>query len=328
MKHILFLDPIEHLAVAKDSTLLLAHTLREEGHEVYLLFAQNLYVLSDTAPRLEVFEFTSQLKDKSFYLDSFVVTGQRPLVPGEDVLLYIRPDPPFDQRYLNHLWMLNSLKRFGVKLLNDPAGILLYNEKMAVFHADCHLVSYVGSSVQGLWEFAQRLESQGYGDVVMKPLNLYQGIGVEKVSLADKNFLQASFERKVREYGGGILVQPFIKKIASGEIRTIFFGQHLLGAILKVPPPGEFLANIARGASYSAVELDQATLGACRYLHRRLGPHGLHWFAYDVLDGHVNEINITCPGLLVEVSAALGRNLAIELIHAINDGFCPEVVRA
>ena len=321
LRHIFFIDPLEKLVMQKDSTLLLAHTLREQGQEVSLLFEQDFHVFSDTAPHLRVFTFNSHLQQESFYLESFSIAQECDWSLNGDVLFHMRLDPPFDSRYLKYLWMMDSLKRFGVKFLNDPQGILLFNEKMTAFRTQCHLPAYVGNTWLELQKFAQNLADQGHCDLILKPLDLYQGIGVERVSLSDEVQLREVFERKVADFGGAVLAQPFVENIAQGEVRTVFWGEQCLGSILKVPPKGEYLANVAQGASYSMVELDREIHGECISLAQEIGHYGLHWLAYDVLDGHINEVNVTCPGLLVEVSTALKRNLALDLAAAMDRTF-------
>ena len=315
MKHLFFIDPLEKLQLSKDSTLLLAHTLKEQGHEVSLLFEDNFYILSDSPPGLQVFEFSSSLKEGDFYLKSFSLKKENILSLDGNILFHIRLDPPFDRRYLKYLWMMNSLKRWGVKFLNDPMGILLFNEKITAFQSSLHLETYVGSSWEGLIKFVHHLETLGHKDLIFKPLDLYQGMGVEKTSLKDKSELKSLFKRKILESQGAILVQPFVPQIAQGEIRTVFFGKRSLGTILKVPPKDTYLANIAQGAKYSAVALETQIQKECEGLYQLLRPYGLHWVAYDVLHGHINEVNVTCPGLLVEVSSALKRNVAIDLLE-------------
>ena len=314
MKHILFIDPLSKLTISKDSSLLLAHTLRAYGHESYLLFEEDFYIHSDTSPNLRVFEYFSSLKKGDFYLDSFSLGVEKNMILGNDVLLHIRLDPPFDARYLKYLWMMNSLKRFGVRFLNDPSGIILFNEKLLAFQAR-HIETYVGNSLSRFLEFSQQLKSCDYESVILKPLDLYQGEGVEKVSLMDESQLKKSFLKKIDQYSGAIVVQPFMASIARGELRTIFWQERVLGSMIKIPQAGEYLANVARGASYSAVNLEEGVERECRVLSQKLIGQGLHWIAYDILDGCINEANVTCPGLLVEVSSSLGRNLALDLIR-------------
>ena len=39
--------------------------------------------------------------------------------------------------------------------------------------------------------------------------------------------------------------------------------------------------------------------------------------AFDIIGERISEVNITCPGLLVEVSKALNKNLAEEIAKMI-----------
>ena len=102
-----------------------------------------------------------------------------------------------------------------------------------------------------------------------------------------------------------------MEEVANGEIRSIFYKGKELGSILKIPPAGEFLANIARGAAYNKIVLDDNIAKKCGDLASELEEKGVSLVAFDVLAGHVSEVNITCPGLLVEVSNAYNKNLAI-----------------
>jgi glutathione synthase len=43
---------------------------------------------------------------------------------------------------------------------------------------------------------------------------------------------------------------------------------------------------------------------------------GVNFIAYDILAGAVTEVNVTCPGLLVEVSYALNENMAHVYAHS------------
>ena len=208
MKHLIFLNSIEDLVVEKDSTLLLAHTLKERKQEVYLLFEENFHILSDGPVKLQVFDFNSS------FPHSFSVTDGHEMVLDHQVLFHMRLDPPFDERYLQFLWMMNDLKRWGVRFLNDPQGILLFNEKITSFQALPHLQTYVGNSEKDFISFAKRQKESGHKDLILKPLHLYQGIGVEKVSLSDCAQLKDAFQKKIKTYNGAVLAQPFVEEIS------------------------------------------------------------------------------------------------------------------
>jgi glutathione synthase len=220
----------------------------------------------------------------------------------------MRIDPPFDTRYLRYLWMLRFIQGKGVAVLNSPDGILKYNEKLHAYAQKSALPSYVGSSESGFQNFITTLGSND--EIILKPLDLYQGMGVEKISLVNKVEAINRFKEKVIENNGPIVAQTYCAEVTKGEIRCLYFKGKELGSILKVPKAGEFLANIAQGAGFHAIELSNNLQQECNDICKNLMKDGVDWVAFDILNDHVSEINITCPGLLVEVSYAHRKNFA------------------
>lgn len=315
MKHILFIDPLEKLNYKKDSSLMLATTMKKAGVEVYLLFEKDFYVANRGELKYQVYNFSSEFDEAGFYLKKFQLMEAVEVKLAKEDCLHMRIDPPFDTRYLKYLWMLRHLQNLGVQVLNSPDGILKYNEKLHAYAQKSALPSFVGSSKSQFLEFVNSLSDTN--DFIMKPLDLFQGFGVEKVSKQTQNILEV-FERKIHEHQGAIVVQPFNPKVESGEIRSIFFKAEELGSILKVPKKGEFLANIAQGASFHAIELTNELQKECKAICTDLMRDGVDWVAFDIMGDSVSEINITCPGLLVEVSFAHKKNLAEILLQSIN----------
>ena len=208
--------------------------------------------------------------------------------------------------------MVNSLKSKGIRIINDPVGVCGFNEKMLAYES-ANISSYVGQEFDSFYNFIQSINVD---QIILKPLDLFQGIGVEKIKIneIEQNDLKKIFENKVKESMGPVVAQPFIKDVEKGEIRALFFNGIELGSILKVPPEGEYLANIAQGAKFHAVELDEDIKENCIKMCDKLSKYSVPWVAFDILGGELSEVNITCPGLLVEVSNAHGRNLAQEIL--------------
>lgn len=315
--HILFIDPLEKLSIKKDSSLLLALSLKKAGKKVFLLFEEDFF-FDNTAEKLElnVYDFEGSFNESSFYVESFSLAKKQKFVLGEKTTIHMRIDPPFDTRYLRYLWMLISFEnKYGVKTINKALGILKNNEKLLAYERKGSLESYVGSSKKGFLEFIGKLK-KSHEYLIMKPLDLYQGIGVEKVKLDDD--CEDSFVRKVKEFDGPVVCQPFVKEVESvGEIRTVFFKGREIGTILKKPPGGSFLANIAQGADFKEEKLSKETLKACEKIAGDLLKEGVDLIAYDILGDSISEINITCPGLLVEVSSACKKNLAMIIANEV-----------
>ncbi|MDO9182386.1 MAG: hypothetical protein Q7U04_08245 [Bacteriovorax sp.] len=316
MKHVLFIDPIEKLNPKKDSSLMLALTMKKAGIEVYLLFEKDFYISNKNRPEFFVYNFDGEFYEDGCYLKSFNLgIGSQQLIHAKD-MLHMRIDPPFDARYLRYLWMLRFYQEKGISVLNSPDGILKYNEKLHAYTQPSSLASYVGSSFSEFIKFVEVLKKEKHEELILKPLDLFQGTGVEKV-LINRPDLEDIFKAKVLENNGPVVAQPFCKEVTSGEIRSIYFKGKELGSILKVPKEGDFLANIAQGANFHAISLSASVKNECDRICAELMQDGVDWVAFDIMGNYVSEINITCPGLLVEVSFAHKKNLASEMLKIL-----------
>lgn len=311
MRHFLFIDPIEKLNIKKDSSLMLAITMQKEGQDAYVFFEDDFAIQNTSTPYLRCHEFEGHLKDDDCYIADFKVTDTHYIELKKTDIIHMRLDPPFDSRYLRYLWMLDHLVQAGYQVMNAPRGIMLFNEKLYAYRQEGAVPSYVGRS---LLEAERFLENSQAHEFILKPLDLYSGIGVEKV--ARKHVIER-FPSKVEELGGPVVIQEFIKGVYEGEVRSLYFKGEELGSILKRPQKGEFLTNIAQGASFEKYELNAQTRAKCEAIATELAGHGVDWIAYDILGGVITEVNITCPGLLVEVSYAYQENLARKLIGMI-----------
>lgn len=320
MVHILLIDELNKLDVSKDSTLLFAHTLKARGRECYLVFEKDFYITSHGTPELDVYDFKSELVENDFYLKQFKLSESKRVRMGENIIFHMRLDPPFDTRYLKYLWMIKSLKNHGVKCLNDPESILLFNEKITPFDWVDPVESFVGASESGFRTFCHELRKKGHTHIILKPVDLYQGIGVEKFDLNDPHLMEKFF-KKTKECEGSLMVQPFLESISEGELRTVLFNEKVIGTIKKVPKEGEFLANVAQGATYDVVELPRELEEKSVEIAKELSKYGAYWLAFDIIDGKIGEVNITCPGLIVEVSHAEKKNLADDIINEIDKIF-------
>ena len=307
--HIFFIDPIEKLNLKKDSTFMMALSFQAKGIESYLLFEKDFSIANDQKDSLLVYAFNGQFKEDGSYIEKFELKGSRRVfITGNDCI-HMRIDPPYDTRYQRYLWMLDFLvNRTGVEVLNSPTKIMKYNEKLvALKDLDHSHPSFVGSSLTEFESFIERIKPD-YESVILKPLDLYSGIGVEKANIDSQ--LSTKFNKKVIDFKGAIVCQPFIKDVYEGELRSIYFDGKELGTIIKKPNPGEFLANIAQGAKYEKYELVGDLKALCDQVALDLYNDDVRFIAFDLLGGKINEINITCPGLLVEVSYACNKNLS------------------
>ncbi|EQC46596.1 glutathione synthetase/glutathione synthetase [Bacteriovorax sp. Seq25_V] len=309
MKHIYFIDPLEKLNTKKDSTMLMGLTSKDIGHESYFLFEKDFFIQNTSEMIFDCYEFSGEIKE-DFYVANLQLGEKKQVKLDGNCTLHMRIDPPYDSRYQRYLWMLNFLSEKGVNVANNPIGIMKHNEKLEAYKIEGGFESYVGASLSGAIKFVQALKTDGVEYLILKPLDLFQGIGVEKIHVDQ---LEERFPKKAKEYHGPVVIQAFEAKVAKGEIRSIFYKAKELGTILKVPKDGEFLANIAQGASFHQVELSSKLVQECETVCKNLMKDGVDLVAFDILGDKISEVNVTCPGLLVEVSHAVGENLAKKL---------------
>lgn len=313
MAHIFFIDPLEKLNVKKDSTLMMALTFQEMGIESYLLFEEDFYITNDEEAKLHVYNFDGTFKEDGFYIESLLKKGCIPHEITSHDVIHMRIDPPYDSRYQRYLWMLDFIQnKTGCEVLNTPLKIMKHNEKLVAYKDLSHShPSYIGSSEAGFTHFLGRLRKAGHTDVILKPLDLYSGIGVEKASLDEA---LDKFNIKVKEFQGAIVCQPFVKAVQTeGEYRAVYMDGEEIGSILKTPPEGAYLANIAQGAQFKGVDLPTDIKATCDKIAKELYEDGVRLLAFDILGAGINEINVTCPGLLVEVSYAFKRNICLDI---------------
>jgi len=310
MRQLLLIDPIEKLNIKKDSSLMLALAMQKRGIETYVLFESDFAIHNLGKQKLRVHSFKGSLKEDGIYLASFETTGEVVIELNSSDVIHMRLDPPFDSRYLRILWMLDHLVSQNIKVMNDPRGIMQFNEKLYAYRSEGATASYVGQSLKLAQQFVQHLIPKPSA-LILKPMDLYSGLGVEKLTL---NHWEKRFEEKVIELQGPVIVQPFIEAVSQGEIRSLYCKGVELGTILKTPKDGEFLSNIAQGATFHTEPLTAKTRTQCERITKELMNYGVDWVAFDILGDAVQEVNITCPGLLVEVSYSHKKNLADVII--------------
>lgn len=311
--NVFLIDPIEKLKVYKDSSLYLAAWLKfVHKTDVRLFFLDDLKVGNSWPEKFKVYDFEAQFSTDSKIgeLQALHLASEPELIDRQSIArLHMRLDPPYDTRYLQALWILREHERSadGLQVLNRPEALLKWNEKLAAYFGAKPQYS-MNSLICRSNIKASDLASFGNAeDFIVKPLNLFQGEGVERV--ARDELLDPQNQSQWREKYEFWVVQAFEKKVTDGEIRSLFVRGEHVGSILKVPKPGEFLANVAQGAKFDKVDLDTELNRELSRIAHLLSQEGAPWVAFDILGGKVSEANITCPGLLVEVSKAHQANL-------------------
>ena len=196
--------------------------------------------------------------------------------------------------YATHL--LELAERQGVRVLNRPAALRAWNEKLSALRWS-HLMAptLVASQVEPLASFAAE-----HGEVVLKPLGGRAGQGVV-FAAAGTPGLRALLELVTAQQTLPVMVQAFLPGVAAGDKRILLVDGEPLGAVNRVPSGGEFRSNLAVGGQPQATELSAAERAICAELAPALRAEGLFFVGIDVIDGRLSEINVTSPTGIREV---------------------------
>lgn len=317
------IDPIQQLDPSRDSSIALMQAAQGAGEQVWICGTADLAAVTEPstagacasgvaghtvaalarAVRLEPMKPQDdgwEIPNPWFHLSS---AEQRYLQAFRCV--WMRKDPPVDEAYLYATHLLDLAVARGVRVLNRPAALRSWNEKLGALRFS-HLMAptLVSSRVALLARF-----TADQGEVVIKPLGGRAGQGVVFASAATPG-LEALLELVTAREHLPVMVQAFLPGVTQGDKRILLVDGEPLGAVNRVPRGGEFRSNLALGGSPEAAVLNEAEQRICAELAPVLRREGLFFVGIDVIDGRLSEINVTSPTGVREVERLAGIPLA------------------
>lgn len=291
------MDPIEKMVVNHDTSLMLMVEAQARGHELWWFTPNDLFyelgVVKARAKRVWV-----SLEQGNHYRTEEEAVR---VVDDFDVVL-IRQDPPFDMAYIANTYLLELTKTL---VINPPRGVRNISEKTAILQFP-ELIpnTWVGRDLDALEAFARRFEQ-----VVLKILFMMGGSGVIKLRADDPDFrakAQAFMDEAQRE---PILVQEFLPAVSGGDKRVFVLNGEPFAALRRLPPAGDFRANLAVGGQAAVGELDDDDRRIAAAVAPLLKREGIVFAGLDVIAGKLIEINVTSPTLAQELKRLSGQDL-------------------
>ncbi|MBZ0252014.1 MAG: glutathione synthase, partial [Candidatus Methylomirabilis sp.] len=160
------------------------------------------------------------------------------------------------------------------------------------------------------------------GEAVLKPIDMMGGYGIFRARVGDEN-LPSLLESSTEEGRRRIIVQAFIPRVYEGDKRIILLDGEPLGAVLRVPPKGEFRGNIHIGGIVQKTALDDADRRIVETIAPALRADGLYFAGIDVIGGLLTEVNVTSPTGVQEIDRLDGARIEERVID-----FAEGLVRA
>ncbi len=300
------MDPIESIDIAADSTFALALEAQRRGYELFH------YLPADLSWRRE------QVRACAHPLTVFPERG-RHYEKGEpqtldlatiDVVL-MRQDPPFDLAYITATHILEHLEGRTL-VVNDPVGVRNAPEKLYATHfAELMPPTLITRRKDEIQAFREE-----YGDIIVKPLYGNGGAGVFHIRPEDEN-LNALVELFFDIYREPLMVQRYVPDVKKGDKRIVLVDGEPVGAINRVPPPGEARSNLHVGGRAEPARLTARDREICEALAPHLREQGLIFVGIDVIGHYLTEINVTSPTGIQEIARFDDRNIAAQVWDAI-----------
>jgi len=327
--HLFVIDPITRLNPAKDSSVALIQATERAGLQAWVCSPADLAAVADPAPPQRAdagvpgaaggggHRAWARVQPVSLAPIRCTAAGWEVPEPwyslGEPTLLpldhfqavWMRKDPPVDEAYLYATHLLDLAERRGVRVINRPAALRAWNEKLGSLRFSHRMApTLVSSRVNELQAFTAE-----HGEVVLKPLGGRAGQGVV-FAAAGTPGLRALLELVTQMEALPVMVQAFLPGVKAGDKRILLVDGEPLGAVNRVPTGGEFRSNLAVGGAPEAAALSEAEREICAELAPVLRAEGLFFVGIDVIDGRLSEINVTSPTGVREVERLGGIPLA------------------
>jgi glutathione synthase len=303
------MDPIASIDVHKDTTFALMFEAQRRGHRVLTCELADLSV--EEGRPVALARAVALRREQGRHAD---LAAPRTLVVDDvaDAVLQ-RKDPPVDADYVAATQILWLCRRALV--LNRPDSVIWANEKLyALQFPDVTPETRVSRRIP---EFVDFLAKMG-GEMIVKPLGGKGGEGVFHVRHDDRNLF--SILETATGFGTRWAVaQRYLPEVRQGDKRILLLEGEPLGAVLRVPAPGETRANLHVGGTPVQTRLDERD----RLIVERLRPHllrdGLFFVGIDVIGGRLTEVNVTSPTGVQEVNALDGTCLEARILDRLEE---------
>ena len=263
------------------------------GHTLYVCEQHDLFLRNEIV-KIKSAEFSFS-EGASWY----ALGENQEVLPKEFDAIIMRKDPPFDNEYLYSTYLLELATNQGARVINNPASIRSWNEKLSVAKFPQFAPDFlVTANTDLIRDFLAK-----HKDIIVKPLDGMGGSGIFRIHEYDHN-IGVILETATQFGRQTIMVQRYLPAILQGDKRIIVInGEPLPYALARIPKLGETRGNLAAGGTGVAQPLTARDLEIATIVGKTLKQEGLLLVGLDVIGEHLTEINVTSPTGMVEIAA-------------------------
>lgn len=222
--------------------------------------------------------------------------------------VFVRPDPPFDARYL---LLTQLLDHVNSPVLNAPSGLRNVGEKLWSLGL-AGTPSTVITQDKSLFLDVLRVSEK----VVIKPVDGYGGSGVFVLEHGDSN-AAVSFEMVSENGTVPVVIQEYLPDSKNGDKRVLTFDGDILGAIRRVHSGSDHRNNLAAGGHAEKATITDSEMAILASILPELQRLGLRFIGFDFIGEKLVEVNVTSPTGLQELMVFESRDFASEIIERL-----------
>jgi glutathione synthase len=308
MRLAIILDPLEHIKTYKDSTFAIMREAATRGHTLFVMEQQDVVLREG-----RVIGFARKLDLIDDALDWYAVENAVATALTDFDAVLMRKDPPFDMEYVFSTYLLELAETQGARILNHPAAIRDYNEKLSIAKFPQFMAPTLVTRQPDL--IRSFLAEQH--EIVVKPLDAMGGASVFRLGETDPN-LNVILETITELGTRTVMAQRYIPQISQGDKRILLIdGAVVPYALARIPKPGETRGNLAAGGKGVAQPLSARDREIAETLGPALKKEGLFLVGLDVIGDYLTEINVTSPTGMQEIAVQSGFNVAGMFVDAL-----------
>ncbi len=293
------IDPLPTLNLEFDSSLYLAYEAQKRGYSLFTYQPKNLFYANN---HLKAYgqKIALSHEGKAYHIIEETLCTLEEL----DTLL-IRQDPPFDQRYMANLYLLELLEH-KVRILNSPRGIKAFCEKtLPLFFPDFIPPTIITENAKALYDFSQQHEQ-----LVLKPLFGHGGHGVITLQKPSLQTLETLLTLYHTTYPGPIIGQKFLNDILKGDKRILLIQGEPVSIFKRHPKTGDIRSNMVQGGTAEPCDFSKRDMEICAALKPLLKQYNLSLVGIDIIGDYLMEVNVTSPTGLRAAEKLYDMNLA------------------
>ncbi len=300
------MDPIGGIDIRADSSFRIMEEAQNRGHNLFYYTPDRLF-FDEGSVKAYGWPITVRREAGNHYT---LGEGTEVNLADFDVV-WLRQDPPFDMGYITTTHLLERIHPQTL-VVNDPFWVRNHPEKLLVLDfPDLTPPTMIARDLETLRAFKAR-----HGDIVLKPLYGNGGAGVFRLGPEDRNLasLHELFASISRE---PLIAQKFLPAVSAGDKRIILVDGAPVGAINRIPAPGETRSNMHAGGRPEKALLTARDKEICARIGPVLRERGHIFVGIDVIGDYLTEINVTSPTGVQELERFDGRNVVAGIWEVI-----------